>query len=111
MAVTPEDVRRVAELAALRVEPDDADGLAEELNGILDHFASLEEVDVSGVPPFAAGGRAPLRPDEPGADPLARGPDAGAPAWADGMFTVPRLASHATHDDGPLPAPDTDPAP
>lgn len=51
MAVTIDEVRRVARLARLRFSPDDLERLTHELNGILEHFEKLREVDVSGVEP------------------------------------------------------------
>lgn len=103
MGVSPEDVRRIAALAALRLDDDEADRLTGDLNDILDHFEVLRDAGTG-----EQGGRevhggtevAPLRPDEPGADPLAPGPGDGAPDFRDGFFTVPRLASHAREEDG-----------
>lgn len=94
MGVTPDDVRRIAELAELRIEPGEVEAWAEELNGILEHFEALQRLDVGDAPVFGTRGRAPLRADDPGADPLADGPASIAPDWSSGFFTVPRLASH-----------------
>lgn len=99
MAVTPEEVRHVASLARLRLEPEEVEQMTRELNGILTHVDELESADVEG----AGGGvepgyRAPLRADDPAPDPLAYGPDALAPEWRGGFFAVPRLASHEDDD-------------
>lgn len=107
MAVTPEDVRHVATLARLRLSEAEAERMVGDLNGILRHvdeLAELEEGTGTAGPPAAggteltggpgAGEAAPLRADTPAADPLAFGPAALAPAWVNGFFTVPRLASH-----------------
>lgn len=95
MAVSEEDVRRVAELARLGLEPDRLQLLVSELNGILAHMDELSAVDSAGVDPTLAtvGLDAPLRPDAPRSAP---GVDiaAFAPHVADGFFLVPRLASH-----------------
>lgn len=95
MAVSEDDVRRVAELARLGLEPDRLQLLVGELNGILVHMDELRAIDTSGVDPalVTLGLDAPLRPDTPRSAP---GVDitAFAPQVADGFFLVPRLASH-----------------
>ena len=94
--ITAAEARRIAELAGLRPDDDALDRLARDLSDILDHMDALRAADIDGVPAFdVAGDRAPLRPDEPGADPLDPSPGEAAPGWADGLFTVPRLRSHA----------------
>lgn len=99
MAVTPEEVRAVAELARLRLESEEVEGLTAQLNGILQHVDELQAADVSEAGDVGRSDRAtaetgtPLRDDEPGPDPLARPPRALAPAWEHGFFTVPRLAA------------------
>lgn len=95
MAVSEDDVRRVAELARLGLEPDRLQLLVSELNGILAHMDELRAVETGGVDPTLAAVAldAPLRPDAPRSAP---GVDitAFAPQVADGFFLVPRLASH-----------------
>lgn len=100
MGVTPEDVRRVAALARLRLESAEAEALTRQLNDILRHVDALQAVDIAAAPADAAGAapRAPLRADQAGADPLADEPAAFAPSWQEGFFTVPRLASHEEAD-------------
>jgi aspartyl-tRNA(Asn)/glutamyl-tRNA(Gln) amidotransferase subunit C len=51
VAVTIDEVRHVARLARLRFEPAHLEELTRELSGILEHFAKLREVSVSGVEP------------------------------------------------------------
>ena len=99
MAVTDDDVRHIAALARLGVDDAHIPALAAELNGILAHMDVLARVDAStgdGRP--RADTPIPLRDDEPGSVPLARGREQFAPAMRDGFFLVPRLA---THDDVP----------
>ena len=108
MAVTPEEVRHVAALARLRLEPDEVEEMTRQLNGILRHVDELKAVEV----PEGGGGidqadRAPLRPDAPAADPLAAEPATLAPEWDNGFFTVPRLESH---EDEPAPSADERPS-
>lgn len=95
MSVSERDVRHIAELARLGLEPDRVHVLVDELNGILAHMEELRAVDTVGVDTMSAtvGPKATLRPDVPRSTP---GPDitAFAPQIADGFFLVPRLASH-----------------
>jgi aspartyl-tRNA(Asn)/glutamyl-tRNA(Gln) amidotransferase subunit C len=53
MTITPEDVRRVAELARLELSAEEVRRFAGELGAILDYVAKLAELDVSDVPPTA----------------------------------------------------------
>jgi aspartyl-tRNA(Asn)/glutamyl-tRNA(Gln) amidotransferase subunit C len=92
MSVTPDEVRRIAELARLQPGEEDVERLTGELNAILGHMDALAEADTSGV----EGGGEPLPaafrdPDAP-PDPLTEGgPGAAAPEWREGFFLVPRL--------------------
>lgn len=67
--VTVEDVGRVAELAHLELDPDEAARMVHDLNAILDYVAELNELDTSGVQPLAQigelseSGTGVLRPD------------------------------------------------
>jgi len=104
MAITEADVRHVAALARLEVEGPRLDALVRELNGILVHMDVLQRIDmgdgqasnsdVRDVETAGAGAGAPLREDEPSSGALAREREAFAPAYRDGFFLVPRLASH-----------------
>jgi aspartyl-tRNA(Asn)/glutamyl-tRNA(Gln) amidotransferase subunit C len=96
VSVTAEDVRHIAALARIGLEPERVPGLAAELNGILAHMDVLAKVETHHIDPalgVGAGGM-PLRTDDGKAYPLARERDAFAPEMADGFFLVPRLASH-----------------
>ena len=98
-----DDVRHIAGLARLGLDPERVPSLVAELNRILDHMDVLRGVPsrpdqrVTGV---SAGGM-PLREDVGPAIPLARPRDEFAPAMRDGFFMVPRLA---THEDAVEPA-------
>ena len=48
-------MQRVAELASLELQPDEASRMLKDLNAILSHIAELNEVDTSNVEPMAAG--------------------------------------------------------
>lgn len=105
MAVTPDDVRHVARLARLGLDPARLEPLVRELNGILGHMEQLAAVDTSGIDMTTDAGlrsasgvpTAALRSDEGPPIPLALPREAFAPEMRDGFFLVPRLA---THEDG-----------
>lgn len=96
MAVSENDVRHVAALARLGIEPGRIQSLAAELNGILGHMEAIGRVDAAGVEPYEGGGigSMPLRPDGTPSVPLDRPVESFAPEFRDGFFLVPRLATH-----------------
>jgi aspartyl-tRNA(Asn)/glutamyl-tRNA(Gln) amidotransferase subunit C len=96
MAVTREDVLRVAELARLGVDAARADELTQELSSILSHMEVLSHVDTSTVPITAGvgAGGTPLRPDVGVPCAIISAVASVAPAMRDGFFIVPRLATH-----------------
>jgi aspartyl-tRNA(Asn)/glutamyl-tRNA(Gln) amidotransferase subunit C len=98
MAVTVDDVRHIAELARLGLDPARAESLVAELNTILGHMEALSKVNTGAVEPTVGVGAAgtPLRDDSGSAPRLARTPDAFAPVMRDGFFVVPRLSTHET---------------
>ena len=98
MAVTLEDVGRIAQLARLGLAPERARALVAELNAILDHMEVLGRADTTGVQEVDGVGAAgmPLRSDAGPPLALHRSPDAFAPDWRGGFFLVPRLATHET---------------
>lgn len=51
--VTTEDVERVAELAHLKLTPDETTGMQRDLNAILGYIAELNELDTKHVVPLA----------------------------------------------------------
>ncbi len=93
MALTLDEVRRIAALARLRLSPDEERTFAGQLSAILDHVAALSELDVSGVEPMthALAEGVPLRADalRPGLPPDAA--LANAPAREETFFIVPRI--------------------
>jgi aspartyl-tRNA(Asn)/glutamyl-tRNA(Gln) amidotransferase subunit C len=48
--VNARDVRDLARLARLRLDPDEAERLARDLTVVLRHFETLAAIDVAGVP-------------------------------------------------------------
>lgn len=51
--VTVEEVDRVAELAHLKLTPDETGHMLKDLNAILDYVAELNALDTSGVEPLS----------------------------------------------------------
>lgn len=93
MALTRDEVRQVAALARLRLEPDEETRLTADLGHILDAFTRLAALDTTGVEPTAHVDpeAAPLRED---AVTNPEAPDAlfaGAPARSGRLFRVPRI--------------------
>lgn len=89
--IGPDTVAKVARLARLDLAPDEAERMAEQLSGMLEHFADVDRLDLDGVEPLAQ--PLPLvnvmRDDVP-APCLDRDEVlAAAPAAEDGRFRVP----------------------
>ena len=51
MSITRKDVQHIALLARMRLSDDEMQRMTEQLSGILEHIAVLQEADVSDVPP------------------------------------------------------------
>jgi aspartyl-tRNA(Asn)/glutamyl-tRNA(Gln) amidotransferase subunit C len=100
MSVSEREVRHVAELARLGLEPEIIPTIAAELNGILAHMDVLSKVDTSVVAPIGGVGAegTPLRVDGGNQIPLVRPREAFAPAMREGFLIVPRLATHEELD-------------
>jgi aspartyl-tRNA(Asn)/glutamyl-tRNA(Gln) amidotransferase subunit C len=91
MALTIEDVRKIANLARLRLTSEEEGKYREQLSAILEYAARLQEVDTARIPPTASvlPLTAPLRKDE--ARPSAERDQIldNAPTSEEGMFRVP----------------------
>ena len=97
MAVTRDEVRRIAALARIGVDESRIPALVAELDSILEHMRILQSVDTKGVIPatgLGAGGT-PLREDAGPPIPLVRPLEDIAPRMHHGFFLVPRLDTHA----------------
>ncbi|HYW52138.1 MAG TPA: Asp-tRNA(Asn)/Glu-tRNA(Gln) amidotransferase subunit GatC [Gemmatimonadaceae bacterium] len=94
MAVSDADVRHVAALARLAIPEQRVPALVRELNGILEHMAVLETVDVSTLAEDARTAM-PRRDDVVAPVPLVRPLAEFAPAPRDGFLLVPRLSTHS----------------
>ena len=100
MGVSRQDVERIAALAELAVDEASAVELERQLSRILDYVAQLGEVtDDTGVAGDERTVR--LRRDVVAPDLLTRAPREIAPAFHDGLFTVPRLGELDRGDDVP----------
>ncbi len=95
MALSLDEVRRIAGLARLKLSPEEERVFQGQLSAILDYVEQLKELDVSDVEPMthalAAGDRPPLREDVvreslPPEDALAN-----APGREGTCFKVPRI--------------------
>ncbi|MEQ8800099.1 MAG: Asp-tRNA(Asn)/Glu-tRNA(Gln) amidotransferase subunit GatC [Phycisphaerales bacterium] len=93
MSLKPEQVRKVAFLARLRLEEDRVPEYASELSGILGLVDQLEQADTEGVEPMAhpLDLTARLRPDTVTEADQRDAFQAVAPATEDGLYLVPRV--------------------
>ena len=93
MAVTTQEVQKIARLARIAMSEDDAAALAPELNKILGFVEQLEEVDTSSVAPMAAviPNTLRLREDAVTDGDVREKVLANAPARQDGFFGVPKV--------------------
>ena len=97
MALTPQDVSRIAHLARLELEASEADALLAQLNGFFGIVERMSAVDTAGVEPLytplSAVQDVPLRLRE---DVVTEADQRtlnqrSAPAVEDGLFLVPRV--------------------
>ncbi|NLZ10069.1 MAG: Asp-tRNA(Asn)/Glu-tRNA(Gln) amidotransferase subunit GatC [Alcaligenaceae bacterium] len=100
MAITQDDVTRVARLARIALSESDSQTMQTELNGILGLIEELQAVDTSGIEPMAHPLSAHqdialrLRDDQPLPTQSVGQRDAlmtNAPAQTEGLFLVPTV--------------------
>jgi aspartyl-tRNA(Asn)/glutamyl-tRNA(Gln) amidotransferase subunit C len=93
VTLSREQVRHVATLARLGLEPGEEDYYAEQLSGILAHIDRLQQLDTTNIPPTAqvVEVAVTLRPDEPRPGLTQEQALANAPAARDGFFVVPAI--------------------
>ena len=96
MKITEKEVRYVAGLANLTLTEQEIAKLQTDLDGILGHMDSLNEVDTTGVEPmsqvlFDAGETATLRPDQTVVPLDNKAALANAPQPGAGYFKVPKV--------------------
>jgi len=97
MPLTRDQVRHVAMLARLGLEPGDEEFYAEQLSGILGAIDRLQEVDTDAIPPTAQVVEIvnQLREDEPRPCLTQAQVLANAPAAENGFFRVPSIQEEA----------------
>ena len=91
MAIRPDEVRRIAELARLEIREEELDRVAAELSAVLEYAQALKRLDLAGCEPSSFAPPAePLRADEPEERRLSpREALAMAPEAEGGFFVVP----------------------
>jgi aspartyl-tRNA(Asn)/glutamyl-tRNA(Gln) amidotransferase subunit C len=97
MALSPQDVSRIAHLARLELRPDEERALLDQLNGFFAIVERMRAVDTSGVEPLytplAALREVPLRLREDRVTEAdeRQASQRSAPAVQDGLFLVPKV--------------------
>ena len=97
MALTPEDVQRIAHLARLELPPADEAAMLAHLNGFFRIVEQMGAVDTSGIEPLFTPLSAiqtvclRLRPDVVTESDQRQANQRSAPAVEDGLFLVPRV--------------------
>ncbi len=93
MPLSKDEVRHVAVLARIGLEPGDEEFYADQLSGILRHIERLQQLDTEDIPPTAqvVEVQSRLREDEPRPCLSQEEALANAPAAVDGFFRVPSI--------------------
>ena len=93
MSVSIDAVKRVARLARIAVDDEDAERISGELNAILGFVEQLNEVDVSGVEPMTSVIPIEMRKRQDEVTDGAKAADivANAPATEENFFLVPKV--------------------
>ena len=98
MSLTKEEVAHIAELARLELTDEEIARYGEQLSEILDHFARLQALDTSHIPPTATvlAKRTRLRPDVPAAGLSTEEALRNAPRAEQNQFRVPPVMDPST---------------
>lgn len=93
LALSEQEVRHVARLARLRLDAREVEGLARDLNRVLEYMRQLNELDTESVEPTwqVVPQAAPLRADVLAPSLPVDAALANAPEVVEGMFAVPRI--------------------
>lgn len=93
MPLSKDEVRHVAMLARIGLEPGDEEFYADQLSGILQHIDRLQQLDTEDIPPTAqvVEVESRLREDDPRPCLSQEEALANAPAAVDGFFRVPSI--------------------
>lgn len=91
--VSSDEIRAIAQLACLRVEPEELPGLTRGFNAVLELFDTLQGVATEGVEPMAnpLDATQSLREDCVTEGDARSALQSVAPAVEDGLFLVPRV--------------------
>jgi aspartyl-tRNA(Asn)/glutamyl-tRNA(Gln) amidotransferase subunit C len=97
MALTPQDIARVAELARLELRPDETERTLSQINGFFKLVEQMDAINTDGVEPLAHPaavlGQVALRlRDDVASEPNQReASQVSAPAVENGLFLVPKV--------------------
>lgn len=97
MSLTPDDVRRLARLARIAIEPAEEAAVLERLNRVLGLIDEMRVVDTRGIEPMSHAGDPHLpqgqrlRPDEVRESDQRALYQSVAPAVEDGLYLVPKV--------------------
>jgi aspartyl-tRNA(Asn)/glutamyl-tRNA(Gln) amidotransferase subunit C len=91
--LSKDEVRHVAMLARLALEPGEEEFYSDQLSSILEHIDRLQQLDTDAIPPTAQVVQVsnPLREDVPRPGLTQEDALANAPATFNGMFRVPSI--------------------
>jgi aspartyl-tRNA(Asn)/glutamyl-tRNA(Gln) amidotransferase subunit C len=97
MALTPQDIARIAHLARLELKPEEGERMLSQINGFFDIVEKMKAVDTSGIEPLAHPVAAVqdvqlrLRDDVASEGNQREGNMQSAPAAERGLFLVPKV--------------------
>jgi aspartyl-tRNA(Asn)/glutamyl-tRNA(Gln) amidotransferase subunit C len=93
MSLTPDDVRRLARLARIAIDPEDSGAVLDRLNRVLGLIEEMRKVDTQGIEPMAHALDLVqrLRPDEVREANQRDAYQSVAPAVDDGLYLVPKV--------------------
>ena len=93
MSLSPDEVRRIARLARIALQPDQSAAVTERLNGVLAMVEQIRRVDTAGIEPMAHAQDVtqPLREDSVTETDQRERYQAVAPAVEEGLYLVPKV--------------------
>ena len=93
MSLTPDDVRRLARLARIAIQPEESGTVLERLNRVLGLIEQMRNVDTTGVEPMAHALDVVqrLRPDEVQESNQRQLYQSVAPVVEEGLYLVPKV--------------------
>lgn len=93
MSLTDDQIRRLARLARIALEPRESGAVAERLNRILELVGQIQAVDTAGIEPMshALDLVQRLRPDEVSEPDRREAYQSVAPAVEEGLYLVPKV--------------------